>query len=116
MSALASVPLFPSSGAALIASPDSILRAQVIQRLNGHCRPVQQALGGADALVKLEKGDCQVLLLDRCLPDLHVEELLAIVRRRFPSIQVVLLDPEEAASEEEKNDFNGDRTPSAAHS
>jgi DNA-binding NtrC family response regulator len=100
MSALASVPLFPSSGAALIASPDSILRAQVIQRLNGRCRPVQQALGGADALAKLEKGDCQVLFLDRRLPDLDAEELLATVQKRFPGIQVVLLDSNRDSAEE----------------
>jgi len=100
MSALASVALFPSSGAALIASPDSILRAQVIQRLNGRCRPVQQALGGADALAKLEKGDCQVLFLDRRLPDLDAEELLATVQKRFPGIQVVLLDSGRDSAEE----------------
>ena len=35
---------------ALIASPDSALREQVLHRLNGRCRPVQQVLGGADAL------------------------------------------------------------------
>jgi len=112
MSALPILPIIPliaHSGGALIASPNSALREQVLHRLNGRCRPVQQALGGADALVKLEKGDCQVLFLDRCLPDLHVEELLAIVRRRFPSIQVVLLDPAEAASgEEDPNDFRED--------
>ena len=100
MSALVSVPLFPSSGAALIASPDSILRAQVIQRLNGRCRPVQQALGGADALAKLEKGDCQVLFLDRRLPDLDAEELLATVQKRFPGIQVVLLDSNRDSAED----------------
>jgi DNA-binding NtrC family response regulator len=120
MSALPILPIIPligHSGGALIASPNSALRELVLHRLNGRCRPVQQALGGADALVKLEKGDCQVLFLDRCLPDLHVEELLAIVRRRFPSIQVVLLDPVGTASDEdEKNDFNGDHAPCVPHS
>ncbi len=104
MSALPILPIIPllaHSGGALIASPNNALRELVLHRLNGRCRPVQQALGGADALVKLEKGDCQVLFLDRCLPDLHVEELLAIVRRRFPAIQVVLLDPVGTASDED---------------
>jgi hypothetical protein len=59
------MPVFPSSGAALIASPNSELRQEVLHRLNGRCRPVQQALGGADALAKLEKGGWQVLFLDR---------------------------------------------------
>ena len=95
MSALSMpMPSFTSSGAALIASPNSALRQEVLHRLNGRCRPVQQALGGADALAKLEKGGWQVLFLDRRLPDLDAEELLAIIRRRFPGIQVVLLDSE----------------------
>jgi DNA-binding NtrC family response regulator len=80
------------SGGALIASPNGALREQVLQSLNGRWRPVQHALGGAEALVKLEKGDWQVLFLDRRMPDLDSEELMAIVRRRFPDIQVVLLD------------------------
>ncbi|MGB8060855.1 MAG: sigma-54 dependent transcriptional regulator [Candidatus Sulfotelmatobacter sp.] len=88
------MPLFTSSGAALIASPSSALREEVLHRLNGRCRPVQQALGGADALAKLEKGGWQVLFLDRRLPDLDAEELMAIIGRRFPGIQVVLLDSE----------------------
>jgi len=92
MSVLISIPRLPQSGAALIASPSSTLREQVLHRLNGRCRPVQQALGGADALAKLEKGSWQVLFLDRRLPDLDAEELQAIIRRRFPGIQVVLLD------------------------
>jgi len=92
MIAIPPTPAFPDSGAALIASPNSALREQVLHRLNGRCRPVQQALGGADALAKLEKGSWQVLFLDRQLPDLDAEELLAIIRRRFPGVHVVLLD------------------------
>jgi DNA-binding NtrC family response regulator len=91
MSALTMTSPSPSGGA-LIASPNGQLREQVLHRLNGRCRPVQQALGGADALAKLEKGGCQVLFLDRRLPDLDAEELMAIIGRRFPSIQVVWLD------------------------
>lgn len=91
MSALP-LPVLSHSGGALIASPSTTLRERVLHRLNGRCRPVQQALGGAEALAKLEKGDWQVLFLDRRLPDLDVEELLTVIRRRFPGIQVVLLD------------------------
>jgi DNA-binding NtrC family response regulator len=92
VSALPTLPVLTHSGGALIASPSRSVREQVVHRLNGRCRPVQQALGGADALAKLETGEWQVLFLDRCLPDLDAEELTAIVRRRFPGIQVVLLD------------------------
>jgi len=92
MIATTELPVFSQNGGALIASPDSSLREQVAHRLNGRCRPVQQALGGADALAKLEKGDWQVLFLDRRLPDLDAEELSAVIRRRFPGIQVIFLD------------------------
>jgi DNA-binding NtrC family response regulator len=87
-----------TAGGALIASPSSVLREQVLNRLNGRCRPVQQVVGGADALAKLEVGDWQLLFLDRRVPDLDTEELIAIIHRRFPGIQVVLLDSDEAAS------------------
>jgi DNA-binding NtrC family response regulator len=92
MSALPILPVLHPSGGALIASPNEALREQILHRLNGRCQPVQQALGGADALARLERGNWQVLFLDRHLPDLDPEELIAIVRRRFPDIQVVLLD------------------------
>jgi len=92
MSAIVSIPVLSSSGGALIASANSCVREQVLHRLNGRCRPVQQASGGADALAKLENGDWQVLFLDRRLPDLEAEEVMAISHRRFPRVQVVLLD------------------------
>jgi DNA-binding NtrC family response regulator len=92
MIGLTTIPNLSPSGGALIASPSSALREQVLQRLNGRCRPVQQAVGGAEALVTLEKYDCEVLFLDRRLPDLDAEELIAIIERRFPGTQVVMLD------------------------
>jgi DNA-binding NtrC family response regulator len=95
MSALP-IPVLSHSGGALIASPNTTLREQLLHRLNGRCRPVQQAFGGAEALAKLEKGDWQVLFLDRRQPDLDAEELLTVIRRRFPGTQVVLLDSDSA--------------------
>ena len=41
---------------------------------------------------KLENSECQLLLLDRRLPDLDAEELLEIIHKRFPGIDVLLLD------------------------
>jgi DNA-binding NtrC family response regulator len=108
MSAL-TMPVFASSGAALIASPNPALRQEVLHRLNGRCRPVQQALGGADALAKLEKGGWQVLFLDRRLPDLDAEELMVIIGRRFPGIQVVLLDSELDHAPDEPVPLSGSR-------
>jgi DNA-binding NtrC family response regulator len=92
---------FPSvsaiAGGALIASASSPFRRQVADRLNGRCRPVLEATGGADALAKLESGDWQLLFLDRRLPDLDTEELIAIIQRRFSAVQVVLLDSDAPA-------------------
>ncbi len=97
MSAMTTFPIAAgAAGGVLIASPSSALREQVVHRLNGRWRPVQQALGGAEALKKLEEGEWQVLFLDRCLPDLDSEELIAIIQRRFPGIQVVMLDSDVA--------------------
>lgn len=106
MNAIISLPVFPKSGAALIASPNSELREQVLRHLNGRCRPVQQASGGADALAKLENGTWPVLFLDRCLPDLDAEELKTMIQRRFPGTQVVLLDSDEAGSAEDSNEVD----------
>lgn len=109
MSAIPAMPVFVNSGGALIASPDSALREHVLHRLNGRCRPVQQALGGAEALAKLEKGDWQVLFLDRRLPDLDADELIAIIQRRFPGTQLVMLDSDGAHSADEDDDKRTDR-------
>ncbi len=103
------MPAFTQLGGALIASPDSALRQQVLHRLNGRCRPVQQALGGADALAKLEQGNWQVLFLDRRLPDLDAGEVIAIMQRRFPAIQVVMLDSDGVRSAEEERETDGDK-------
>ena len=89
----------PPPGGALIASASSAVREKVLQNLSSRWRPAQQALSGAEALVKLASGNWQVLFLDRCLPDLNSEELVAMVQRKFPAIQVVLLDPVSATSE-----------------
>ncbi len=80
------------AGGALIASPSRAFREGVLDRLNGRCQPVRQALGGADALAQLEQGDWQLLFLDRRVSDLDTEELTAIIQKRFPGLQVVLLD------------------------
>jgi DNA-binding NtrC family response regulator len=76
-----------AAGGALIASPSKALREQVLHSLNNRWRPIQHALGGADALAKLEEGGWQVLFLDRRLPDLDSEELRAIIERRFPGFR-----------------------------
>jgi len=79
-------------GGVLVASPSTSLREQVRRSLEEDRGPIHEVQGGADALVKLESGQWQLLFLDRRLHDLDAEELIAIIKLRFPAIQVVLLD------------------------
>jgi len=58
------------AGGVLIASSSMVFRKQVRHSLPTVDGRVQEAMGGADALDKLETGDWQVLFLDRRLPDL----------------------------------------------
>jgi len=95
----------PPVGGVLVASPCTSLREQVAGSFPSPPLTVQQVGGGAEALSKLESGDWQLLYLDRRLPDLDAEELLGIIKRRFPGIQVVLLDSDGPASPaEERSD------------
>src|SRR5579884_343647 len=78
----------------LVASSDALFRRYVVNTLNSDRWPVREALGGADALGKLESGSCHLLVLDRRLPDLDADELAQIIEVRFPGVEVVVLDPE----------------------
>ncbi len=78
--------------AVIVASSNSGLRKQILQSLSLSRITAAEALGGADALGKLENSECQLLLLDRRLPDLDAEELRQIIHHRFPGIDVLLLD------------------------
>jgi transcriptional regulator with GAF, ATPase, and Fis domain len=93
MSALPSVVL-PEAGV-LVASSSSLLRQRFVENFDAQAA-IEQAMGGADALHKLETGKWQLLVLDRRLPDLDAEELVSIVRRRFPTVHVMLLEAGES--------------------
>lgn len=93
--ALMSTPIHPFDNpdpAVIVASSDSGLRKQIVQNFMLSRITAGEALGGADALGQLESSECQLLLLDRKLPDLNAEELQQIIHRRFPGIDVLLLD------------------------
>ena len=105
MSATTAFPIIDRvAGGALIASPSNALREHVLHSLDGRWRPVQHAMGGAEALARLEEGNWRVLFLDRRLPDLDSEELSAIIQRRFPGTQVVLVDSAAAFPEDKDED------------
>jgi DNA-binding NtrC family response regulator len=89
-------PVLASAGGVLVASPSLWLREQVRHSLGEQNPPVQEATGGADALLHLASGTCQMLYLDRQLRDLDTAELILIIKQRFPEIAVVMLDSESA--------------------
>jgi DNA-binding NtrC family response regulator len=92
---MTSLPITPNvPGHVLVASPSPQVRQRLLHSLRSSSRRVEQATGGAEALAHLERGPWRVLYLDRCLPDLDAEELSQTVRRRFPAIEVVMLDPQ----------------------
>ena len=92
---MTTIPVVPNhADHVLVASPSTVVRQRVLESLVPRARSVEQACGGAEALVHLEKGFWQVLFLDRRLPDLDAEELCQTVRQRYPAVEVVLLDGE----------------------
>ncbi|MGA9804327.1 MAG: sigma-54 dependent transcriptional regulator [Terriglobales bacterium] len=86
-----------------MASPSTVVRQRVLESLRSPVRRFEQASGGAEALVHLESGSWH-----RRLPDLDAEELSQTVRRRYPGIEVVLLDPEF------DSEFNSEFNPKSA--
>lgn len=63
----------------LVASSNADFRRHVVEGLRASHWPAREAMGGAEALSKLETGDCHILLLDQWLPDLDVTELVGRV-------------------------------------
>jgi DNA-binding NtrC family response regulator len=107
MVSMTTFPITPSAAEhVLVASPSTAVRQRVLESLLPRIRRVEQASGGAEALVHLEKGFWEVLFLDRRLPDLDAEELRQTVRERYPAVAVVLLD----------NEADGSTVPSACSS
>jgi len=89
---MALIPVVPPNfGGVLVASGDAARRDQIISTLHTDRWPVVAAEGGADALGKLETTECDLLLLDRCLPDLDPDEFIGMVKRMYPGVEVVEL-------------------------
>ncbi len=88
----ATTPFGPADPAVIVASSNPLLRQQILQNFLSSRISAAEAMGGADALGQLESSDCQLLLLDRRLPDLDAEELLQTINRQYPGIDVLLLD------------------------
>ncbi|HUX65941.1 MAG TPA: sigma 54-interacting transcriptional regulator [Terriglobales bacterium] len=85
------VPAAVPEAAVMVASGDAAFRKQMLGLL-GSRQGVIEALGGADALLKLELAPCAGLVLDRQLPDLDADELMRLVASQYPQVPVEMLD------------------------
>jgi DNA-binding NtrC family response regulator len=82
----------PNATRLLVASADPNFRSQFLSDTLQPQSNVVEALSGAHALAKLNSRPFDTLILDRQLPDLNVHEVAQLVRRRFPQINVQILD------------------------
>ncbi len=76
----------------LLVSPDTGFRQQLRERLQAPRWSAVEAGSGADALEQLHVQQIDVLLLDPLLPDLVADEFSAMVRDRFPHIEVLTMN------------------------
>lgn len=78
----------------VVASANPDLRRRLRKQLGGNSWAVQEALGGAEALSLVEEGRAGTLLLDHWLPDLDVQELVDLVKEKYPEVRVLILGAE----------------------
>jgi DNA-binding NtrC family response regulator len=78
----------------MVASGDPGFRKQVLEALTAARQDGIEVCGGAEALLQLESGPCAGLVLDRNLPDLDAEELVAMLAAQYPQLPVEMLDSE----------------------
>lgn len=76
----------------LIASASEKFRKQLRGRAGFENLVREEAVGGAHALAKLGQFPCDSVLLDRRLPDLDADEVAGMIRERYPSVAVELVD------------------------
>ena len=75
----------------LLVDDDPLFRDLLAMRLARAQFEVQQAEDGIDALVKLRHKLPTVIITDLSMPGMSGIELISVVRRRFPSIPVIVL-------------------------
>ena len=76
----------------LLVSPNSGFRVQLREKLHLPRWYTAEAASGAEALEQLLEHPVDVLLLDPLLPDLVADEFSAMVRERFPVIEVLTMN------------------------
>lgn len=77
----------------LIVSGNKDFRTNLCSRLSSSRWDIEEALSGTDALGKLAKKDCQVLILEPVLPDLTVCDFRDLLNSLYPHLQVVAVNP-----------------------
>jgi DNA-binding NtrC family response regulator len=78
----------------VVASDNPQFRHQVVTRLRSSSWAAEEVRGGAEALAMVEEGRCEILVLDRRLPDLDATELSWMVKARHPQVEVLVVDSE----------------------
>jgi DNA-binding NtrC family response regulator len=83
-----------TAGAAriLVASSRADFRKRVLKGLARSLVSTGEAAGGADALLQLESNEFATVLLDPEIEDLDVPELVGVMQRRFPELEVVVME------------------------
>lgn len=99
MAAASSSVIRKQSGKVLLASSREDWRRRLMKDASPAQHFATEAVGGADALVKLEGHEFGTLLLDPLLEDLDVIELVGTIRSRFPELNVVMLVQEKAGEQ-----------------
>lgn len=99
MAAIARPDFLRTRNRVLVASADALFRRRLMSNPNYAGTLNEEAVGGAHALVKLGQVPCDSVLLDRHLPDLDASEVAALIRKRFPQVEVEFVDSKLIASQ-----------------
>lgn len=76
----------------MIASGNAAFRKAMLESLACPGQAAVEASGGADVLLQLDQARFGRLILDRQLPDLHLDEVVEMVRAQYPQIAVEIHD------------------------
>ena len=83
----------------LVASSNESFRRLFVGKPGYESVEMEEAAGGADALAKLESENWGEVLLDRHLHDLDIDEVLQIIRSRYPRLLVRVVDSDPGSGE-----------------
>src|SRR5271154_4317011 len=93
----------------LVASADAAFRKRILNDPAYANTFSEEAIGGAQALAKLMQFPCDGVLLDQNLPDLDAREVAEEIRKRYPRIEVELVDSRAETTEARRSEAGGAR-------